>query len=49
MMVRHRDEGGDAGEGLGTPVGAMGGEAEVSFETGAKGQMDVLFESVSIW
>ena len=33
--VGHRDEGGEAGEDLGAPVGGVGREAEVVLETGA--------------
>lgn len=36
--VGHRDEGGDAGEGFSTPIGAESGEAEVAFEADADGQ-----------
>ena len=32
--VGHRDEGGEAGEDLGAPVGAVGGEAEVAVPDG---------------
>jgi hypothetical protein len=35
--VGHRDEGGEAGEDLGAPVGGVSGEAEVVLETGADG------------
>jgi hypothetical protein len=35
--VRHRDEGGEAGEDLGAPRGVVGGEAEVLFEASEHG------------
>jgi hypothetical protein len=42
--VGHRDEGGEAGEDLGAPVGGVVGEAEVVLETGADGdQVRLLF------
>ena len=41
--VGHRDEGGEAGEDLGAPVGGVGGEAEVVLEAGADGQGWLLF------
>ena len=36
--VGHRDEGGEASEDLGAPVGAEAGEAEVVFESVTDGQ-----------
>ena len=36
--VGHRDEGGEAGEDLGTPVGSVAGELEVAFEAFARRQ-----------
>ena len=37
--VGHRDEGGEAGEDLGAPVGGVGGEAEVVLEASADGHL----------
>src|SRR5271155_4821831 len=48
--VGHRDEGGQASEDLGAPVGGVGGEAEVVLETGADGhQVRLLSGGGILW